>query len=134
VAGPHRAPIGRLDRWEDLMIGVALILFAGTIALTALALVLVRSMSLDSEAQRTRLHQPGAETLAYDVPDGQDPADVIAALGGSGYPAVEDEGAGRHQVLVFCPDGRFSDRPRVRALIQGAGLPGSRPVTFADEG
>lgn len=115
------------------MIGVALILFAGSLALGVLALGLVRSMSLDSEAERTRLHQPGAETLTYDVPDGQDPADVIATLGGSGYPAVEDAAEGRHQVLVLCPEGRLSDRPRVRALIQGAAVPGATPVTFADE-
>jgi hypothetical protein len=115
------------------MIGVALVLFIGVLGLSVLVLAITRSQSLDYERTRTRLHQPGSQTLTYDIPDGQDPADVIVALGHAGYPAVEDSGHGHHQVLVFCPDGRLGDRPRVRAVIAQVRAPGSARVRFVDE-
>ena len=104
------------------MIPVALIVFFGLMALSILALVLLRSASLDHEDTRARLLQPGAETLAYDVPDGQDPAEVIVALNRAGYKALEDGDA--YQVLVQCPHGRGNDRPRVRSAIEQAGASG----------
>ena len=116
------------------MIPVALIVFFGLLALSILVLVLLRSASLDYEDTRSRLLQPGAETLAYDVPDGQDPAEVIVALNRAGYTAVEDGDA--YRVLVRCPHGRDNDRARVRSTIEQAG--GSAEhihvVRFADEG
>jgi hypothetical protein len=112
---------------------VVLIIFVGLFALGVLALVLSRSASLDYEAVRTRLHQPGVETLAYDVPDGQDPAAVIVALGRAGYTAVEDVDGTTRQVLVSCPQGRLEARPRVRSVLEGVGVPGHAEVRFADE-
>jgi hypothetical protein len=131
VTAPRRRPIGRSDRWEVVMIGVALIVFLGIFALSVLVLVLSRSASRDYEAVRTRLHQPGAETLSYDVPNGQDVAELIVALDRAGYPAVEETGGTRHQVLVSCPHGRDQARPYVRAVLGGIG--GSTKVRFIDE-
>jgi hypothetical protein len=126
-------PIERPDRWEDVMIAVALIIFIGIFALSVVALVLSRSASLDYEALRTRLHQPGAEALTYDVPNGQDPAAVIVALGHAGYPAVEDLDGGTRQVLVSCPHGQIEARQHVRAVLEGVGGPVPTQVRFADE-
>jgi hypothetical protein len=115
------------------MIAVALIIFVGLLALSIVGLVVARSVSLDYGAVRTRLHQPGLETLAYDVPNGQDPATLIVALGRAGYTAVEDLDGAVHQVLVACPEGRGAARSRVRAAVQGAGVTADAPVRFADE-
>ncbi len=121
------------------MIPVALIVFFGLTALSILVLLLLRSASRDHEDTRARLLQPGAETLAYDIPDGQDPAEVIVALNRAGYKALEDGDA--YQVLVQCPHGRVNDLPRVQAAIEQAGASGGigiaehlHVVRFADEG
>ena len=55
------------------MIAVVLIVFFGLLAVSILVLVLLRSASLEHES-RAQLLRLGAETLAYDVPEGQDPA------------------------------------------------------------
>jgi hypothetical protein len=115
------------------MIGVAVIVFVGLFVMSVLVLTLSRSASLDYQAVRTRLRQPGAETLAYDVPDGQDAAELIVALGHAGYTAIEDDDAGTHRVLVFCPGGRQDARSRVRAVLEGAGVRGPSTIRFADE-
>ena len=121
------------------MIPVALMFFFGFLVLGVTLLVFARSVSLDYEETRARVLQPDAETLVYDVADGQDPADVIVALTRAGYTAIEDATAGR--VLVHCPRGRTGDRPDVRLVLEqvcasGAfsSRAGSDPVTFTDEG
>ena len=88
------------------MIAVVLIVFFGLLAVSILVLVLLRSASLEHES-RAQLLRLGAETLAYDVPEGQDPADVIVVLNRAGYTAIEDGAA--YRVLVHCQQGR---RPR----------------------
>lgn len=122
------------------MIPVALILFFGLLAVGVLVLGLARSASLRYDETRTQLHQHPSDTLAYDVPDGQDPADVIVALTGAGYTAVEDLTAGTCRVLVQCPHSRHVDRSRVRAVIERvcatgtiAGGPPTHAVHFVDE-
>jgi hypothetical protein len=98
------------------MIPIALIISVGLLVLAVLVLVLARSGSQEYDATRRQLHEHPADTLAYDVPNGQDPADVIVALTHAGYTAVEDSTA--HRVLVWCPHGRPVDRPRVRSVIE----------------
>ncbi len=121
------------------MIPVALVFFFGFLVLGVTVLVFARSVSLDLEETRAQVLQPDAETLAYDVPDGQDPADVIVALTRAGYTAIEDATACR--VLVHCPRGRAGDRRKVRLVLEqvcASGAFSSRagidPVTFTDEG
>ena len=55
-------------------------------------------------------------TLRYRVPEGQDPAVLIAALETAGYAAQPDRVAGAHYLTIFCDDLR-QDRPRVRSVI-----------------
>ena len=114
------------------MVPVAIVIFVGVFILGVVVLALGRSASLDYEAMRTRLHQPGAETLAYDVPEGQDAAALIVVLGRAGYTAVEDTGGGVHQVLVSCPSGHENARPEVRRILEDAGS-SMRTIRFADE-
>lgn len=81
-------------------------------------------------------------SLEYVVPEGQDPAAVVAALQNHGYQARRDP-AYTHtaKVVVACPDGVEHDRPRVRAVLEQAmplNMDGDRdpaldPVRFADE-
>ena len=79
---------------------------------------------------------PGAGTLHYRVPGGQDPAAVMAALEREGYPATLDMGS--QEVLVPCPRGTEHERDHVRAVIARAALnlegdPAPVPVVFEDE-
>jgi hypothetical protein len=67
--------------------------------------------------RRTTEHVDPDETLRYVVPEGQDPAAVMAALAPAGYVArVEDEEGTRVLVIVE-EDGERPDRGAVRALI-----------------
>jgi hypothetical protein len=115
------------------MIGVALIIFVGIGVISMVALVLIRSASLDHEATRTRLHEVSADTLAYDVPNGQDPVELILALSKAGYTAIEELGGGRRQLLVACPGSQTAARPRVRAVLQEHCASEVAAVRFVDE-
>src|SRR5262245_47984456 len=112
----------------------------GFLAVGGVVLVIARSASLDYQRTQDRLHEPGAETLVYDVPDGQDSVELTVALDRAGFIAVEDTARGKCRVLVECPRGRLEDRSRVRAVLQqvrSSGLVGDdstvRTVQFADE-
>ncbi|HEY6935104.1 MAG TPA: hypothetical protein VI452_17015 [Marmoricola sp.] len=60
------------------------------------------------------------DTLRYRVPEGQDPAIVLAALQKEGFKAIPDvQGAGpSHDVLIPCPDDTERHRAHVRSIIQ----------------
>jgi hypothetical protein len=122
------------------MIAIAVMMFVGFLAVGVMALVIARSATLDYEKTQDRLHEPGAETLVFEVPNGQDPVELIVALGHAGFTSVEDVAGGTCQVLVDCPHGRLEDRSRVRAVIEqiypsGLTRGGARveAVQFADE-
>lgn len=91
-----------------------------------------------AEAQDTR--NPHVEILRYRLPDGQDPAVLIAALEMEGYEAdLEVESSGRY-LLVECPSGRDRERARVRNVLaqnQMASLEGppiyAGRIVFEDE-
>lgn len=101
------------------MIGVALLVAIG-IGLLALGVVVTaRRASLDYEALRRKLGRPGPGRLVYAVPDGLDPATVVAALRHAGYDAAEEGGS--HRVVVLCPDGRTSAEAHVRDVIAAVG-------------
>lgn len=101
------------------------------LALVLLALVI---------ALRLRRRPKKAESLRYQVPVGQDPAAVIAALRQAGYEVRRDHEPTRIQdVVITCPDGADSERARVRSVIAGApvdlggGAAPEHPVVFEDE-
>jgi hypothetical protein len=122
------------------MIAIVFMMFVVFLAVVVMGLVSARSATLDHEKTRDRLHEPGAETLVYKVPNGQDPVELIVALAHAGFTSVEDIAGGTCQVLVDCPHGRLEDRSRVRAVIEqvcpsGLTRGGARveAVQFADE-
>jgi hypothetical protein len=122
------------------MFAIVLLLFVGLLVAAAVLLVAWRAATLDLQRTEDRLHDPGTETLAYDVPEGQDPVVLTAALNHGGFESVEDTAEGMRRIIVDCPHGRLADRSRVRALIEHVhttGLSGveMRPPTvqFADE-
>ena len=78
------------------------------------------------------------DTLRYHVPEGQDPAAVLAALETDGYHATLAPSPNTDDVLIPCRAGSDRERAHVRAVIAHAdqnmeGDPGDRPVLFADE-
>lgn len=64
-----------------------------------------------------KLHQPDARIVAYAVPEGQDPAVLLAALERAGYEAITEEQRGATHLLAACPDER--DRDIIRRVIEG---------------
>jgi hypothetical protein len=79
-------------------------------------------------------------TLEYEVPTGQDPAVILAALTRAGYTATVDP-SGAHQIVsVACPAGPDRERAYVRSVIESAnvtapddGAPLDVAVRFRDE-
>ncbi len=91
------------------------------------------------ERRRERITDPGLESLVYEVPEGRDPATIVAALRSDGLDAVEVLHHGRQRVVISAPSGREQLRPRARAVIAHEadlnfeGDPAEEDVTFADE-
>jgi hypothetical protein len=92
------------------------------------------------ERERKRITDSHHESLVYEVPEGQDPAAIVAALRNDGLEATEVLRHGRQRVVIACPEGRADLRPRARALIANEadlnfeGDPAkNRDVTFVDE-
>lgn len=63
---------------------------------------------------------PVEDQLRYQVPVGQDPVVLVAALGRDGYDAVTVMEGGHHHVVITCPAGPDRDRAHVRAIIRSA--------------
>jgi hypothetical protein len=123
------------------MIVVAVMMFVGFLVVVAVGLAVARSATLEYEKKRARLHEPGADTLVYDVPHGEDSVDLTVALAQAGFTAVEDIAGGTRHILVECPHGIPADRARIREVIEqvcsregfAAAHPGFDGVRFADE-
>lgn len=100
-----------------IAIGLGLtVLFAVALVFVAIAL---RSWGRGVAATETRLHAPGAHTLTYEVPLGQDPAVAMTALLHAGFTSVVDLTVGDHAggaelLLVECDE---QDRERVRGIL-----------------
>lgn len=116
---------------------VALLLIAVPVIIAVYATRAVKQRDDQVKAQAaTFAASPLADTLVYRVPDGQDPAAVMAALEQEGYAATL--GGGAREVHVPCPRGADHDRDHVRAVIADARLnlegdPFATPVVFEDE-
>lgn len=62
------------------------------------------------------------DTLTYVVPEGQDPAAVMAALRQEGFEPVRDLDTPEQRIIIPCREGLDRVRPQVRAVIRDAGL------------
>lgn len=91
------------------------------------------------QQHETEVLDSGDPTLVYRLPEGQDPAAVLAALRREGFDAAPVPGGTGHEVLISCPDGVDRHRAEVRGVIQHAAtLEGGDeqhvpPVRFTDE-
>ena len=122
------------------MIAIAFVMFSGLVVAVAIGLAVLRSATLDRETTKARFHAPGAQTLVYDVPSGQDSVPMILALSYAGFPCVEEYTSGTRHLVVDCPRGRLEDRSHVRSTIAEAadpqlvvGADRLASVRFADE-
>lgn len=81
------------------------------------------------------------ESLRFRVPEGADPAVIIATLRKNGFDATSDIGRAGHQdVVIACPQGKERARPQVRSILAGeSGInfegdqSGPPPIEFVDE-
>lgn len=97
------------------MIVIAMLVVAFLVVGLIVAFAL-RRWTLDEAQTEARMHTPEAHAVAYDVPVGQDPAVLLAALERAGYQAVSDMSRGVERVLVACPGEQ--DRAQVRSIIE----------------
>jgi len=114
-----------------LIVGAAIVLFA---AVWTLLNLLSRS-----RFEGTHARPPVPGQLAYVVPEGQDPAVLVAELSKAGFASQISESAGQRRVLVSSDDQRMPDRGKVREVIARTGTvidtpaPTSSAVYFEDE-
>jgi hypothetical protein len=112
------------------------VLVVGVAVLLAVMSVGMRRWSVAEARKDAELHAPGAHTVTYVVPDGEDPVGVIAALTHAGFLAVEDHSGVHDRVLVQC---EAEDREKVRDVIAHVQRPGYdgpavvNRVVFEDE-
>jgi hypothetical protein len=117
------------------------LMFVALLAIIVLLAVYVVVPWMRSETRRREyLTDPRHESLVYEVPEGRDPAAIVAALRNNGIEAIEVLRSGRQRVVISCQSGREQVRPRARAVIAreaDLNLEGdpasSRDVTFVDE-
>lgn len=110
------------------------------LALGLIVLYVVREQAKRRDAVDEELTADRASTLEYDVPTGQDPTVILAALETAGYTATVDPRGAHQVVIVACPHGVETERERVRAAIESAdvttpedGVPVHATVVFRDE-
>jgi hypothetical protein len=119
------------------------VLIATVVALVAVVWIIVYSLR-EHTAKRERiddaLEGERIPTLEYDVPTGQDPSAILAALERAGYTATVDSHHAHQQVLVACPGGADRERGHVRTVIASAtvttpdgDVPLEPDVRFGDE-
>lgn len=119
-----------------MAVAIAVFLVALVVALVFLAFQL-RDWGRHEAETEARLRSPETHTVAYVVPEGQDPAVLVAALARAGFTAVVDTSGRAERVLVACDE---DQRARVRDVLEhvhrtdydGAELPAGR-VSFDDE-
>lgn len=95
---------------------VAAMILVGLLVLGAVLVWMVRRMTIDEAATDSRLHAPGSHALAYNVPPGQDPAVLVAALKRAGFTAIGEMQDGTERLLVDCPNP--DERSTVRDVIE----------------
>jgi hypothetical protein len=88
---------------------VVLVLVIGAIAVVRMAR---RNQEREAWAKSSE-----TQSLRYSVPEGQDPAAVMAALRQEGYEPIQDQDTAGRDVLIPCPAGKDRDRARVRAIL-----------------
>jgi hypothetical protein len=94
---------------------VLLMVLVGLVVGTILVNVGLRNWVARQSRTEARLLSPETHTVGYVVPEGQDPAVLMAALTSAGFEAIVDTSGRAERVLIACDDG---DRTRVRAVLE----------------
>jgi hypothetical protein len=122
------------------MLGILIATVLAVAALVWIVLYVVREQLKEREQVDKELHGDETPTLEYAVPEGQDPAVVLAALERAGYTATVDPNGPHQVVLIACPAGVDRDRAHVRSVIESGsvtapqdGVPMQVDVRFRDE-
>jgi hypothetical protein len=122
------------------MAGALIVALAAAAALVWIVLYVLRQQGAEREQIDERLLDEQTPTLEYDVPTGQDPAVLLAALQQAGYTASADPRPTHHVVMILCPEGVERERGNVRSVIESAsvtrhedGVPLQVEVRFRDE-
>jgi len=98
------------------MVVIGFMVVVGIAVASVVVLGWLRSWGKGVARTESELHEPGARTMTYAVPAGQDPAVLMAALAGAGYRAVEET---PERLLVGCPHER--DDAAIRELLDHVG-------------
>lgn len=81
---------------------VIVMVLIGVAALFVVAALALRTVVRNEQRTDDRLHAPGAHTLAYAVPNGQDPVVLMTAVRTAGLVSVVDTRGGTEKILVEC--------------------------------
>lgn len=92
------------------------------VIIVAVPLVAIRNLKRRDDAVKGEAYSPVTETLRYHVPEGQDPAAVLAALETEGYAATLSPSPATHEVLIPVRAGADRERAHVRSVIARASL------------
>jgi hypothetical protein len=95
------------------MLFVMMVLVLTALALPIVLVLMLRNLGRQEVETETVLMAPGAHTVRYVVPEGDDPAPVRAALDHAGFASVLDRG-GDQRLVVRCEPG---ERDRIRQVI-----------------
>jgi hypothetical protein len=96
------------------MIPMTAVLLLVTLLAVGLVTIPLRRWMRDEAKTEARLHAPGAHTAAFVVPNGLEPALLMAALSRAGFAVVADNVRGEEVLLIECEP---SDRSTVRRII-----------------
>jgi hypothetical protein len=86
------------------------------VVVLAFSLGAIPGLGREAKARQEQA-ESGDDSLIYEVPEGQDPAAIVAALRTDGMDAVEVMRHGRRRIVISGPRGREALRPRARAVI-----------------
>jgi hypothetical protein len=118
------------------MIAIVGILFLVIVVVLLFAMRGTRRWVLDAGATEARLKDPETHTLTYLVPNGRDPAALMAALAHTHFITAMDTHGGIERLLIACEE---ADRAQVRQILEVAnhvesgGAMASNHVRFEDE-
>lgn len=112
-----------------------IIIAMGTVAILIIitgVMLGLRTWVLDEARFEKKLRAPETHTLEYEVPNGQDPALLKAALAGAHFASIARSDGGTERLTIACEE---QDRSRVRDVLEHVhtGPVEHGAVRFADE-
>ena len=116
---------------------VLAMLLVGLVVAAVVVSMALRTWTLERALTEARLLSPGAHTVGYVVPSGQDPAVLMAAVAGAGHTSMVDTSSGTERLLIECEDSARWEVRRALASVHSPGWDGSdmrvEHVVFDDE-